>query len=133
MDERNGASAPSLQLLLGGIVTDIRQLLRQEVQLARCELHEEWRKLRLVLCCVAIGAVFLASSVLPLGFALVYVLKDVLGLPEWASFAIVGGGLFLGGVAAFAVAAYKVVQIRVIPPKTAETMKENVEWLRKQM
>jgi len=133
MDERNGASAPSVQFLLGGIVTDIRQLLRQEVQLARCELYDEWRKLRLVLCCVAIGTVFLASSVLPLGFALVYVLHDVLGLPQWASFAIVGGGLFLAGVAAVAVAAYKVVQIRVIPPKTAETMKENVEWLRKQM
>jgi hypothetical protein len=133
MDERNGASAPSVQFLLGGIVTDIRQLLRQEVQLARCELYDEWRKLRLVLCCAAIGAVFLASSVLPLGFALVYVLHDVLGLPQWASFALVGGGLFLAGVAAFAVAAYKVVQIRVIPPKTAETMKENVEWLRKQM
>jgi len=133
MDERNGTQTASLQFLLGGIVSDIRQLLRQEIQLARYELYDEWRKLRIVLCCVAIGVVFLASSVLPLGFALVYVLHDLVGLPQWASFAIVGGGLFLLGSIALAVAAYKVMTIRVIPPQTAETMKENVEWLRKQM
>jgi len=133
MDERNGTSAPSLQFLLGGIVTDIRQLLRQELQLARGELYDEWRKLRIVLCCVAIGAVFMASSVLPLGFAVVYLLHDLVGLPLSASFALVGGGLFLLGSTAFAIAAYKAVKIRVIPPQTAETMKENVEWLRKQM
>jgi hypothetical protein len=133
MDERNGTQTASLQVLLGGIVSDIRQLLRQEIQLARYELYDEWRKLRVVLCCVAVGAVLLASSVLPLGFALVYVLHDLAGLPQWASFAIVGGGLFLVGLISLAVAAYKVMSIRVIPPQTAETLKENVEWLRKQM
>jgi len=132
MDERNGASAPSVQFLLGGIVSDIRQLLRQEVQLARCELYEEWRKLRVVLCAVAVGVVLLASSVLPLGFALVYLLV-ALGLPQWGAFALVGGAFFVAGIAALGLAAYKIMQIRVIPPQTAETLKENVEWLRKQM
>lgn len=133
MDERNGASAPSVQFLLGGIASDIRQLLRQEVQLARCELYEEWRKLRIVLCAVAAGFVLLASSVLPLGFACVYLLEALFGLPTWAAFALVGGGLFVAGLGALGLAAYKVVTIRVIPPQTAETLKENVEWLRKQM
>jgi len=133
MDERNGTQTASLQFLLGGIVSDIRQLLRQEIQLARYELYDEWRKLRIVLCCVAAGAVLLAGSVLPLGSALAYLLHEVAHWPLWASFGVVGGGLFLLGVTALAVAAYKVMQIRVIPPQTAETMKENVEWLRKQM
>jgi len=133
MDERNGASAPSVQFLLGGIVSDVRQLLRQEVMLARCELYEEWRKLRIVLCAVAAGVVFLAASVLPLAFAFVYLLKDVLGLPTWGAFALVGGVLFVTALAALGLAAYEAVKIRVIPPQTAETLKENVEWLRKQM
>jgi hypothetical protein len=132
MDERNGASAPSVQFLLGGIVSDVRQLLRQEVMLARCELYEEWRKLRIVLCAVAAGAVFLAGSVLPLAFAFVYLLVK-LGLDEWAAFGLVGGLLFILGVSALGLAAYKAMQIRVVPPQTAETLKENVEWLRKQM
>jgi uncharacterized membrane protein YqjE len=133
MDERNGASAPSVQFLLGGIVSDIRQLLRQEVQLARCELYDEWRKLRVVLCAVAAGGVFLASSVLPLAFAFVYLLHEVAGLPRWGAFGLVGGVLFVLGLTGVGLAAYKAVQIRVIPPQTAETLKENVEWLRKQM
>jgi hypothetical protein len=133
MDERNGTSAPTLQMVLGGIVTDIRQLLRQEVALARCELYDEWRKLRVVLCCLAVGALFVASSVLPLGFAIVYLLGEVLKWPLWGAFALVGGSFLLLGITALGLAVVKAMHIRVIPPQTAETMKENVEWLQKQI
>jgi uncharacterized membrane protein YqjE len=120
-------------MVLGGIVTDIRQLLRQEFALARCELYDEWRKLRLVLCCFAIGALFVASSVLPLGFAVVWLLHEVGGLPMWGAFALVGGSFLVLGLAALGFAAYQAMKIRVIPPQTAETMKENVEWLQRAM
>jgi hypothetical protein len=71
-----------------------------------------------------LGAIFL-------GFMVVYLL-EIAGLPLWAGFLIVGVVLgVLGGVLVY-LGRQKVQEVHLVPPQTAETMRENVQWLQNQ-
>jgi hypothetical protein len=133
-DRINAADSPtSMTELVGGIARDFQTLMRQEVQLAKVELHQEWDKTKTAAGSMAAGAGLLAVSGLLLAFALVYLLAwGVPALPLWSWLAIVG--VVLGTVGGILVAAgrSKAADVSVIPPRTAETMRENVQWLKNQ-
>jgi hypothetical protein len=73
-------------------------------------------------------------------FMLVYLIHWLAGgsaddhawIPLWGSFAIVGGLFILTGGVLFLIAKNKVNQINVVPRRTVETMKENVQWIKNQ-
>jgi len=133
-DRINAAdSPPSLTGLVGGIVTDLQTLLRQELHLAKTEMRQEWDKTKTAAGAMAAGAGLLTVAGLLLSFALVYLLQALApGLPTWACFGIVGVAFgILGGILVVA-GRSKAAEIHVIPPQTVETMKENVQWLKNQ-
>jgi hypothetical protein len=125
-------SPPSMTSLLGGIVSDIQTLVRQEIALAKSEMIREWDKAKTAAGSMAAGAAVLAAGGLFLGMTVVCVLREVAGLPWWASFLIVGGALAVLGAVLFYTGRNKAAQVNVIPPQTAETLKENVQWIRNQ-
>ncbi|HKI37771.1 MAG TPA: phage holin family protein [Gemmataceae bacterium] len=125
-------SPPSMAALLGGIVNDLQALIRQEIALAKSEMVREWDKAKTAASSLAVGAALLALGGVLLCFAVVYVLHEVAGLPLWASFLIVGGVITGLGAVLFFIGRAKAGQVNVIPPQTAETMKENVQWIRNQ-
>jgi len=123
---------PSLASLLGGIVGDIQTLVRQEIALARSEMVREWDKAKTAAGSLAAGAVILALGGFFLCVTVACVLAEVVGLPWWASFLIVGGAFTGVGAVLFLVGRSKAAEVHVVPPQTAETMKENVEWIKNQ-
>lgn len=133
-DRINAADpSPSMTQLVGGIVTDMQTLLRQEIRLAKCEVQQEWDKTKTAAESMAAGAGLLTVAGLLICFALVYVLQAVApGLPIWACFAIVGVVLGIIGGILVGVGRAKASEVNVIPAQTAETMKENVQWLKNQ-
>lgn len=133
-DRINAADSPtSVTQLVGGIVTDLQTLLRQELQLAKTEIRQEWDKTKTAAGSMAAGAGLLTVAGLLLSFALVYLLAAVaIGLPLWACFAIVGVAFGLIGGILVGVGRAKAGEVNVIPPQTAETMKENAQWLKNQ-
>jgi len=123
---------PSMASLVGGIVQDAQQLIRQELLLARQEVQQEVDKAKAV--AVSFGAA-VAVSVLGavlLCFMLVYALHEAAGLPLWASFAIVGAGFVVIGGILLAVAKNRANAIHLVPRQTVQTMRENVQWLKNQ-
>jgi len=118
--------------LLGGIVSDIQTLVRQEIQLAKAEMLREWDKAKTAAGSLAAGAVLLVVGGFFLCVTVICVLHELAGLPWWASFLIVGGVITLLGLVLFFTGRNKAAQVHVIPPQTAETMKENVQWIRNQ-
>jgi len=118
--------------LLGGIVSDIQTLVRQEIQLAKTEMLREWDKAKTAAGSLAAGAAVLALGGFFLLMTIICVFHEVVGLPWWASFLIVGGVLTLIGLVLFFTGRSQAARVNVIPPQTAETMKENVEWIRNQ-
>jgi hypothetical protein len=123
---------PSMASLLGGIVSDIQTLVRQEIALAKTEMIGEWDKAKTAAGSMAAGAAVLALGGFFLCVTIVCVLAEVVGLPWWASFLIVGGVLTGLGAVLFFTGTHKAAQVHLVPPQTAETMKENVEWIRNQ-
>jgi hypothetical protein len=123
------AGQPSLTSLVSGIVQDVQQLVRQEINLARTEVKQEWEKAKTAAGALMAGVVLLAVGGVLLCFMLVYLI-NYFGVPLWGCFGIVGGvfthfGLLLAGMG-YAQAR----RVSVNPPQTAETLKENVQWIR---
>ena len=81
---------------------------------------------------MAVGAAVLALGGLFLCLTVAAVFHEAVGLPWWASFLIVGGVLSGLGAVLFFTGRHKAAQVNVVPPQTAETMKENVQWIRNQ-
>jgi uncharacterized membrane protein required for colicin V production len=133
-DRINAADSPtSVTELVGGIVTDLQTLLRQELQLAKVEVLREWDKTKSAAESMAAGAGLLTVAGLLLCFALVYLFQALVpALPLWACFAIVGVALGLIGGILVGAGRAKASEVNVIPAQTAETMKENVQWLKNQ-
>jgi hypothetical protein len=50
-------------------------------------------------------------------------------IPLWGCFAIVAGVITAFGVGLLLAGRTKATEVSVIPPQTAQTMKENVEWI----
>jgi hypothetical protein len=133
-EQLNIDSPPSITSLLGGIVDDVRTLVRQEIALARRELRQEWDKAKAAFGSIAVGAAMLAFSGLLGVFMLVHFLHWVTGeaLPLWGCYGIIGGSVALIGASLLFFGAHKAADIHVVPPRTAETMKENVQWIKNQ-
>jgi hypothetical protein len=124
-------ASPSMASLLGGIVNDIQTLIRQEIRLARTEVQREWDKAKTAAGSMAAGSAVLALGGILLCLALVHLLAWAIHTDWslWLSYLIVGGLLAaLGGVLFYA-GRNKAAEVNVIPPQTAETMRENVEWI----
>jgi len=127
-------TTPSMASLVTGIIGDAERLVKQEVTLARRELQAEFEKLKTAIMSMALGGGVALLGGLLLSFFLVYFLNALTydRLPLWACFGIVGGLLAVTGGILLFIGATKVSEIQLVPPQTAETMKENVEWLQNQ-
>jgi hypothetical protein len=125
------STEPSLSSLVGGIINDFQLLVKQELALARRELADELRKAKQALISLGIGVGVLAIGGLLLIFMLVHLLSSVVpAIPLWGSYGIVGGLLIAAGAALLLRAKSKAEDIHVVPERTAETMKENVKWIK---
>lgn len=98
MSENRFAGAQGLGGILGSLATDIQDLVRGEIRLARAELDQKLKR-------VLVAAIFLLGGALVAFAGLVVVLQGVaaalaLVLPTWAASLIVGllivviGGIF---------------------------------------
>jgi len=125
-------SPPSMSALVGGIVNDAQQLIRQEMLLARREVQQELDKAKTAAVSFGAAVAILAFGALLLCFMLVYLLNEAAGLPLWGSFAIVGAVFVILGGIFFAVGKNKASDISLVPRQTAETIRENVQWLKNQ-
>jgi hypothetical protein len=124
---------PSLTSLVGGIVDDLQRLIRQELRLAKTEMQQEWEKTKTAAASLAAGVALLGLAAVLLCFMFVHLLHTyVAAIDLWGWFGIVGGLLAIGGGLLIAVGRAKATEIHAVPPQTAETLKENVQWLRNQ-
>lgn len=119
-----------ISTILSGIVTDVQELARKEVALAREEIREELTvakdaaiKLGIAVGVLAVGGLFIL-------IALAFGINALFDWPNWPGFAIVGVIGAIVGYVLFSSAQKSVKQIQPVPQKTVDTMKENVEWIK---
>jgi len=130
---------PPLTSLLSGIVTDFGDLIRQEVRFAKAEIKSDLNKTIEATTLLATGVGVASMAGLLLAWMVVRLLHwltlpagtapDPARLPLWACFGIVGGALALIGGLIVMAGLRRFKSVTLLPEQTAQTVKENVEWI----
>jgi hypothetical protein len=132
IDVTPNTSEPSLTSLVNGIIRDAQDLVHQEIALARREVRDEIEKAKQAVVSLSVGVATAAVGGLFLLLMVVHILQEEAHLKLWMSYLIVGGILAVVGGVLYAMGRTKAGDIRLVPKQTAETLKENVQWLKRQ-
>jgi VIT1/CCC1 family predicted Fe2+/Mn2+ transporter len=119
----------SIADVLKRALNDAQDLMRGEIALAKAEMREEMRRMGGGVVFLSAAAVAALMGVLLLLMAAAWALATLLAWPVWAGFAVVAVVVLLvAGILGFVGRSYVSGQPHM--PKTVETMKENMEWMR---
>ena len=110
--------------LVRGAMTDVRELLREEIALARAELRQEATKASAAAVQFTVAGVALLMAVACISIALALGISALLDWPAWAGFAIVAVLLSIGGAAMVAGGRRAIGNVQTLP-RTMQTLKEN--------
>jgi hypothetical protein len=125
MAAQNSESVPSL---IEGLLQDARDLIRQEIALARAEVREEVTHLQSV--GIAFGSAIVAAvlGATMLCFAVAVAIDYYTRWPAWTGYGIVTVLLFIGAVLLLKRGQANLAKIRALP-QTTESVKENLTWM----
>ena len=123
----------SIGSLVSGILGDLRQLIREEIALARVEMREQAGRAKL-----AAGAFGAAAAALAFGCAFLLVaiavgVADLLEWPVWAGFLAVALLLGICGMVMLSAGRRRLRSVHAVPEQTVQTLKENSEWIAKRL
>jgi len=121
---------PSVASLVGGIISDAERLVQQELKLAKKEIQHEFDKAKVAGGALLIGLGVLLVAAILLTQMVVEILNQY-AFPDnhWVSYLIVGAVFAAIGGVLFYAGKKQADTINLVPPETAETLKENVQWL----
>jgi uncharacterized membrane protein YqjE len=115
--------------LLRGILTDVRELVREELALARIEMREQASRARLAIAILAAAAVALALGTVFLLIAIANGVADVFEWPVWAGYLVVALLLAIAGAIGLSAGRQRLKNVRAVPQETVATLKENYHWI----
>jgi hypothetical protein len=121
----------SMTSLLRGIINDLGDLIRQEIRFARTEIKSDVRKTTRSAAVLALGVGAAALGVVLVALMTVFMINELSNnyVPLWGSFGIVAA-VFLVVGAGLSFMGYKTLQnSNPLPNQTAQSVKENVEWI----
>lgn len=129
----------SLNSLVGGIVSDVQTLLKQQLQLTRKEIQTDLVKARQAATMGAIGAILgtLGGFILSVALALLVhwstgpANMDPARIPLWGCFGLVGLVLTAaGGIVCF-LGVRRVEKMGPLLERSTQALEENLEWTTK--
>jgi hypothetical protein len=123
----------SIGTLLRGILTDLRELMREEIALARVEIREQAGRAKLAAASLGVAAAALAFGATFLLVAIAVGIADLLNWPVWIGFLIVALLLSICGIVLLSTGRRRLQSVRPMPEQTVETLKENSEWIAKRL
>jgi len=123
----------SIGALLRGILTDLRELMREEIALARVEIREQAGRAKLAAASLGVAAVALAFGATFLLVAIAVGIADLVNWPVWAGFLVVALLLSICGMVLLSTGRRRLQSVRPMPEQTVETLKENSEWIAKRL
>jgi fructose-specific phosphotransferase system IIC component len=118
----------TIPALIRGLLDDARDLIREELQLARAEIRDEISQVQSAAIAFAVAAAVGLMGAMLLSVAIGGAIAYFLRWPPWAGYGVTailflaaGWGLCLYGRG-------RVKAVRAMP-ETTETMKENLAWM----
>ena len=121
----------SLGELFGELSTETSTLIRKEMELARHELTRSAQTYARNSVLVGAGGLIAYAGAIVLLIGIAWLLVR-LGLPMDVSFLLVGAGTLLIGAFIAWRAVQSLQKVSVVPERTVETIREDVEWAKEQ-
>lgn len=129
----------SIVQLLRELTAELRNLLKQEVNLAKTEMSEKASRLGANLGSLAVGGAVAFLGALALLAAVVYGLTSLLdqfmslGIAVWLAPLIVGAVLAAVGYSLIKKALETLKRESLTPERTTQSLQENKEWLKQKI
>jgi len=121
----------SLGELFAELSTETSTLVRKEIELARHEMTRSAAVLARSSALIAVGAVAGYAGAIVVLIGVAWLLVE-LGLPTWLGFVIAGGATVLIGAAVALWARSSMKTVSVMPERTVETIRQDVDWAKEQ-
>jgi len=129
MNDLQTTPEPRMTTLVTGIVSDVQELVKQQLALFRAEVTSDFRKTKEAAIPIIIGLVIALIGVSLLAGMLVFLLDWLTVIPLWGCYALVGGGLAILGAIMILAGKKKFDSFNPLPDVTAHALKENVQCL----
>lgn len=114
--------------LVSGILDDAQKLVRQQVEMLKAEVREDFRRSKRAAEFGSMGIVLLTVGFLGLVSALAFFLHEQYQYSMWASWGITGL-IFLAAGCALAATSYILLErFNPLPDKTFHALQENLSW-----
>jgi hypothetical protein len=120
---------PSIADVIKNAIRDAQELVRSEIALAKAEVRQEARR-------VSVGAGLLAGAALAAIIAVIFLMTTIAlaiaalaGWPVWSGFGIVTVLVAIAAGALASIGKKRLTAARHMP-RTRDTLKENIEWMR---
>lgn len=128
---------PGFSDLMHGIIQDLGELIRHEIRFARTEIKTDLAKAKEATTYLCLGSTLMTLGIGLLALMGVFLLhwltaptgSDPGSIPLWGCFAIVAALFFAVGAAVFGLGYQKFKTVNALPVQTAQSVKENVEWI----
>jgi uncharacterized membrane protein YqjE len=116
--------------VIGDVVANAQEMIRGEIRLAKTELRNDARAAAHSVGMLAAGVVLALYAFGMLLFTAVWALDTQ--LPQWTAGLVVATAVAIPAAILILVGRAKLQRIEPGPEQTIESMKENVEWIRRQ-
>jgi uncharacterized membrane protein YqjE len=114
--------------LVSGIVDDAHTLFRQQIEMLKAEVHEDFQRSKRAAEFGGLGVVLLTVGILGLATAMAVFLHEQFQFSLWASWAITGGLSVIVGAACAATSYVLLERFDPLPSKTFHALQENLKW-----
>jgi hypothetical protein len=130
LDTPPPAPAPggNVTTLVSGILDDAQKLARQQIEMLKAEVREDFRRSKRAAEFGGLGIVLLTVGFLGLVSALAYFLHEYYQFSMWASWGITGLIFLVTGGALAATSYILLERFNPLPDKTFHALQENLSW-----
>ncbi|MGE0826813.1 MAG: phage holin family protein [Candidatus Binatia bacterium] len=116
--------------LMGGIITDVKDLLVHELTLAKLEMRDEVRQTKSAAASFAVGFGIAMIGLVLTFIMFVHLLHQYSKWPMWSCYGILGvSAVVIGGII-LRVSVRRSEDVAMIPDRSIENFKETVDWIK---
>lgn len=131
LNQNPAATGESLGDTVTGIIQDVQNIIRGEVELAKTEVKEDVGKLGKAAGMIGAAAFLALVGFIFLMLGVTYLLNK--SLEMWISAGIVGLALLIIGAILGVVGKNQMQEANMVPDKTIDSLKEDKEWASRQI
>jgi uncharacterized membrane protein YqjE len=129
MNDIQTTANPSMSSLVTGIISDVEELVKQQLTLFRSEVEKDVRKTKAAAIPLGLGVWCVLLGIAALCQMLVYLLQGATAIPLWGCYGLVGlVSAVVGGILTY-VGMTKLESFNPLREESANALKENVQCL----